>query len=108
MNESSSTRSKIRKENGPTLVIHVLTAKCTSSTGCENVEVTKKSCWRRKPKEGIERVSQRRICSFNCLKCLPIEGCRRNLRATQLLSLTTFLETWKSGENIRSSSFLRR
>ena len=91
MNESSSTRSKIRRENERTLIIHVLTAKCMSSTGCENVEVTKSSCWRRKPKEGIERVCHRRICSFDCLRRLSIKGCRRSLRATHLLSLTIFL-----------------
>ena len=53
--------------------------------------VAKKRYWRREPDEGIDFVHQRRICSFDCLKCLSIEECRRSLRATHLLSLTTFL-----------------
>ena len=54
-------------------------------------ECRKKSHWRREPKEGIDCTRQRIICFFDCWKCLPIEECRRSLRAPHLLSLTTFL-----------------
>ena len=50
-----------------------------------------KSRWRREPEEGIDLVRQKRIYSFDCLKCLSIEECRGSLRAMHLLSSTTFL-----------------